>query len=90
MGKAAENERIKLRATWFNNISVGVTLTTFLIPVLSLGAFNNWVHRMLFGGPLSSHEGAHLFSLVCGFGVGVFFAYLSRKTADDLIATIQD
>jgi hypothetical protein len=36
MGKAAYNERIKLLATWYNNVSVGLTLTGVLIPVFSL------------------------------------------------------
>ena len=36
MGKAAENEGIKLRAAWFNNASVGLTLTGFIVPFFSL------------------------------------------------------
>jgi hypothetical protein len=35
MGKAAENERIKLRATWFNNVSVGLFITGVLVPYLA-------------------------------------------------------
>ena len=30
MGKAAENERIKLRATFYNNLGVGLTLVGVL------------------------------------------------------------
>ena len=36
MGKAAENERIKLKATWINNVSVGLFLGGFVIPYLAL------------------------------------------------------
>jgi hypothetical protein len=34
MGKAAENERTKLRATFYNNLSVGLVLAGVLIPYL--------------------------------------------------------
>jgi hypothetical protein len=42
MGKAAENERIKLGATWYNNLSVALTFTGVLIPVLSLYKAENF------------------------------------------------
>jgi hypothetical protein len=35
MGKAAENERIKLRATFLNNIAVGLAITGILVPYLT-------------------------------------------------------
>jgi hypothetical protein len=42
MGKAAENEGIKLRAAWFNNASVGLTLTGFIVPFFSLFRAENF------------------------------------------------
>jgi hypothetical protein len=36
MGKAANNERIKLRATLFNNISVGLVIGGVAIPILAV------------------------------------------------------
>jgi hypothetical protein len=42
MGKAAENERIKLGATWYNNLSVALTFTGVLIPVFSLYKAENF------------------------------------------------
>jgi hypothetical protein len=36
MGKAAENESIKLRATFYNNIGVGLLLAGCLIPYLAI------------------------------------------------------
>jgi hypothetical protein len=36
MGKVAENESIKLRAAWFNNASVGLTLTGIIFPLFSV------------------------------------------------------
>jgi len=34
-GKAAKNEKIKLRATYFNNVAVGATITGAIIPFLA-------------------------------------------------------
>jgi hypothetical protein len=36
MGKAAENERIKLGATFYNNLAVGLTITGLFVPYLTL------------------------------------------------------
>jgi hypothetical protein len=36
MGKAAENERIKLGATFYNNLAVGLTITGLIVPYLTL------------------------------------------------------
>jgi hypothetical protein len=36
MGKAATNERIKLNATFLNNIAVGLVITGILVPYLAL------------------------------------------------------
>jgi len=38
MGKIAENERIKLRAMFFNNIAVGAAITGFVVPFISIYA----------------------------------------------------
>jgi hypothetical protein len=35
MGKAARNEHIKLRAAFYNNIAIGLTMGGIFIPVLS-------------------------------------------------------
>jgi hypothetical protein len=35
MGKAAENERIKLKATYFNNLAVGLALAGVFVPYLA-------------------------------------------------------
>src|SRR5438045_8909465 len=36
MGKAADNEQIKLKATFYNNVAVGLVLAGAIIPYLSL------------------------------------------------------
>jgi hypothetical protein len=35
MGKAANNESIKLRATFYNNVAVGATITGSIVPFLA-------------------------------------------------------
>ena len=35
MGKAADNERLKLRATFYNNTAVGFALTGFAVPFIT-------------------------------------------------------
>ena len=35
MGKAASNEKIKLKATYFNNVAVGATITGSIVPFLA-------------------------------------------------------
>jgi len=35
MGKVADSEQLKLKATWFNNVSVGLFLGGFIIPFLT-------------------------------------------------------
>jgi hypothetical protein len=35
VGKAARNEKIKLTATYFNNVAVGATITGSIIPFLA-------------------------------------------------------
>ena len=35
MGKAADNEKIKLTATFYNNVAVGATITGSIVPLLA-------------------------------------------------------
>jgi hypothetical protein len=35
MGKAANNEKLKLKATYFNNVAVGATITGGIVPFLA-------------------------------------------------------
>jgi hypothetical protein len=94
MGKATENERIKLRATWFNNISVGLLIAGFIVPYLStvfpnateIGQFlEDWL-----GGKLTSPDVLKFILLVApfvvAFGAGVAF----RVGAGQEIRKFQD
>jgi uncharacterized membrane protein YoaK (UPF0700 family) len=53
MGKTADNEAIKLRATYYNNLSVGLAVAGGLIPYFAFiqraGEFLNWLTLWLSG-----------------------------------------
>ena len=36
MGKAADNERLKLRAAYYNNLATGVVITGYAVPYFAL------------------------------------------------------
>lgn len=71
MGKAADSERAKLRATFFNNLAVGTLVAGVLVPSLTL-TLNGGVY-------LFSEEGYRALAVMV-FGFVVAFA--SRRMAD--------
>ena len=92
MGKAAENERIKLRATFFNNLAVGLTLVAVLYPVLNVlpvvgKVFDNLIH----GQAAWSFDGVKqmLISLVV-LVTATRIAIVLRQAADREMDKIQD
>ena len=94
MGKAAENEGIKLRAAWFNNASVGLTVAGFIIPGFSiiraadnLKLFNDWVDGRYEPTFL---DGLQLIATLGIFFLVPYFAVLFRDEAKKEIAKIQD
>ena len=82
MGKAADNEAIKLRASYSNNLAVGVTAAGIIAPYLLL------VQKIM-------TEGKHV-SLTEGVGIAfaVFVAFAIswkfKRRAQDIIAALQD
>lgn len=78
MGKTADNERIKLRATYYNNISVGVAVAGVLVPCLVL--YNQQID-------VSSQQGLVAFTTILVALVG---ALLLRRAADHEIRQIED
>jgi hypothetical protein len=93
MGKAAENERIKLLAAWYNNISVGLTLTGVLIPVFSLYKADNFLllHDWTSG---TSHpnflQGLQFVVAFVALCLTLFSAAYFSSKANTEIAKIQD
>ena len=95
MGKAAENERIKLRATWFNNISVGLFVAGFIVPYLALiqkaPEIEQFVRDWLGGSlHLTYLDKYKIFCAVSAFVVALLGASFFRNRADQEIQKIQD
>jgi len=92
MGKAAKNERIKLRATFFNNVSVGLILAGCLIPYLALvqrlGEITDW---MIHHGPveLTFLDWARIVTTVVAFFLALSGARHFRRAANKEIEKIQ-
>jgi hypothetical protein len=90
MGKAADNERIKLQASWYNNLSVATVVASIAIPSWSIPAIIDWSAGWRGWEASSPHDRQHLLALLIGFvGAGVF-ARICRVRADNLMATIKD
>jgi hypothetical protein len=70
MGKAADSERAKLRAAFFNNVAAGSFVAGILVPSITL---------TLQKADLNSEGGHRAFvALVCAFVIG----FASRRMAD--------
>jgi hypothetical protein len=89
MGKAAENERLKLRATWYNNISVGLTVAGVAIPYLTVPQRFTMDPKLVASGRLQEAVGAILLIFV-PFVITIFLAFYFRFGADAEVASLQD
>src|SRR5258708_1083096 len=95
MGKAAFNERLKLAATYWNNISAGLTLTGLIIPYLAL---NYWIVDLIAWVPdwldgkakLSDPAIVAAVSTVVATVAAYVAASACRSFADRLLIKIQD
>jgi hypothetical protein len=89
MGKAADNERIKLQATWLNNVSVGLAVAGVFVPYLAF--VQNWTlgpdlptrfHDWLYNPQIYFKVSAFVLALVSSR----FYSHKARQQ----IAKIQD
>jgi len=78
MGKAADNERIKLKATFANNLAVASLVAGAIVPALLYQAQELEM--------FSKHGIVSLISVLVAFGVSVLF----RGLADSIIQAVQD
>ena len=95
MGKAADNERIKLRATYYNNVSVGLLLAGGLIPYLAFfrdaGEFEFRFSQMWNGiAPVTDAELKKLIGGAMAVIAAFWGARLTRRWADQEIEKIID
>ncbi len=95
MGKAADNERRKLRGTFFNNIAVGLVVTGIAVPYFASFAYtlemNQLVIAVLEGrvsaGSLEFARGANLLlAVIFAFG----FSFLFRALANAAVRDVED
>ena len=93
MGQAAENERIKLRAGFFNSIAIGLFLTGCLLPLLAIAQRTGIIVDWLFNH--SSREPVLVdYATVVAYFVEIAFALIGaryfRRQADRMVDKIQD
>jgi hypothetical protein len=91
MGKAADNERLKLRAMFFNNLSVACFVTGVFIPYLAL--LRGWGQSMKFfeavvAGDWTSAQGDALGFLAAIIALSL--GYVFRRRADKIAGSVQD
>lgn len=79
MGKAADGERAKLRAAFFNNLAVGIFVAGVLVPSFTL-TLNGGVY-------LFSSEGYRALTVMV---FGFIVAFVSRRMADYCAKHIPD
>lgn len=83
MGKAADNERIKIVATACNNTAVGLALGACLLPLIALYPHIETIK-------ISDILSVRALSLALGFIVALFAAIFFHRAALSEIAKIQD
>jgi hypothetical protein len=84
MGQAAENERIKLRAAFFNNIAVGSILGGAILPWFVLYQTAEW------DPPFTIHWPSNTGRLALTVFVVMMFGVFCRYSADRIASRIRD
>jgi hypothetical protein len=91
MGNAAENERLKLKATFYNNLSVGLFLGGLLIPYLSLVQHaGSIIERLTDVHWLTFVENGNAIASILAMVLALQGGKGMRRLADKTIALIQD
>jgi hypothetical protein len=89
MGKAADNEQLKLRANWYNNASVGLTVAGVAIPYLTVPQRFTADPKLLMSGRPQDAVGAFLLIFV-PFVITIFFAFYFRFRSHHEVDGLQD
>ena len=91
MGKAADNERLRLRAMFFNTLAAACVITGLFVPYfVMLTAWGRMVATFEF---LVTGDWVHLHGLMVGLfatAVALLLGFLFRRTADKIVRSIQD
>ena len=92
MGKTAENERIKLKASYLNSLSVGVHIAGFFVPILAFMPRVDGVARAVTKWPLDITVSEVFWSVgtVLALWVSFGMGHRLRDAADEEIQKLQD
>ena len=89
MGKAADNERVSLKATFYNNISVGCLVAGAIVPYLALGRVLAQFQGMV-PSQIPSMEVRNFGVAILGVAIAIFGSWRMRRVADKIIQEILD
>lgn len=94
-GKTARNELIKLRATYYNNVSVALFVTGFVVPYFAIvqrfSEVNAWLADFSNGtATINFTVCERIAEVIVPMLVAFYYAISWRKKADKLIGTIED
>jgi hypothetical protein len=96
MGKTANNERIKLRAGYHNNIAVGLYLGGFLIPYLAIFQKSPQIAAFIVSAiedrkiSVAAPDIAYVVAVLLAFAMAIALAGRRRKLADELMQRVTD
>ncbi len=89
--KLATNERIKLRASFFNTVGAGLLLAGFLIPYLTIAQHaGSIVERLTSGVPLTFGEEANMIAVAFAFTLALTGAKRMRREANATIMRLEE
>jgi hypothetical protein len=84
---SAENERIKLTATFYNNLAVGAAVTGLVVPYLSI--YPKFFHAETWA-PESGFSNVVSLETALGMGVALAVCLFCRSRANTWIRTLED
>ena len=91
MGKAADNERLRLRAMFFNTLAAACVITGLFVPYFVL--LTAWGRMVAMFESLVTGDWVRLHGLMVGLfatAVALLLGFLFRRTADKIAQSIQD
>jgi hypothetical protein len=91
MGKAADNERLRLRAAFYNTLASACVITGLFVPYFVL--LTAWGRMVAMFQSLIIGDWARLHGGIAGLLVTVvalLLGYMLRRRADQIVQSIQD
>jgi hypothetical protein len=91
MGKAADNERLRLRATFYNTLATACIITGLFVPYFVM--LTAWGRMVAFFHALMTGDWASLQAGMVGLfatAVALLLGFLLRRRADKIAQLMQD